>query len=195
MRRHGGVPLMPLAKFTIKSRFETFEGVARRVEQGLRGSAFSIVSKAVKGSLDREFRAQAWAHPQGGMRSWKPRHPLSDKVGPLLGGVGGSIRRSWKIKASGKGRVVASSTHPGAAVHRGSARGNVAEITTRILPKRFDEQGVPLMFYALLSQGIVASSTRLAARGVSVPSRPHASPNPRLRKEVSEGLVGFWVGR
>jgi phage gpG-like protein len=177
----------------ITSRFEGGEGVSRRVKRGLRGKAFGIVSKAVNRSADREFRAEAWSPPQGGTKKWKPRHPLSEKQGPLLGGVGGSLRRSWIVKPSGKNRVVASSTHPGAAVHRGSARGRAGETETRILPKRFNESGVPLMFFALLAKGIVTNPERLAERGVVVPSRPHLTPNPRLRQEINEGLKGFWI--
>jgi hypothetical protein len=184
---------MARMKLTITSRVEVVEDVARRVKTGFIGPAFREVSKALNDSLDAEFRQAAWRTPQGTFKPWRQRHPLSTATGPLLGGVGGSVRQAWKIFPSTRGRVVARSRHPGASVHRGSARGRVGEITTRIMPRRFTDAGVPLMFYALLRKGIVARPARLTERGVEVPSRPHGGANPQLRRDVNQRLLRVWL--
>lgn len=184
---------MARIKLKIASKFETLEGVTRRVKAGLQGPAFEIVKRAAERTADEEFSRGAFAQPQGGFKAWKPRHPLSKKRGPLLGGVGGSIRRSWQIRPTGRFRVVFASRHPGAAVHRGSARGGPRETTTRIMPKRFDVDGRPLMWRALARKGIFMSPAKLARRGVVVPSRPHLGPSRRLRRRVNQGLRRFLI--
>jgi phage gpG-like protein len=178
---------------TITSRFEALEGISRRVKEGLRGKSHRIVSMIAERDLDDQFRRQVWKRPQGGTSAWKRRHPLSTKTGPLLGGVGGSVRRSWRVRPSARGRVVLASNHPGAAVHRGSARGRAGETQTRILPKKFNADGRPLMWGALLRKGIVTSPSRLKDRGVVIPSRPHATTHPELRAEIADKLKTYWI--
>lgn len=177
----------------IVSQFETLEGVTRRVGEGFKGRAFDSTKRAAERTADDEFRQGAFALPGGGFKKWKPRHPLSKKRGPLLGGVAGQIRKSWQARPTGRFRVVYASKHPGAAVHRGSARGGPRETSTRIMPKRFGPGGRPLMWGALARKGIFVNADRLAKRGVVVPSRPHLGPSKLLRRRVSEGLRSYWI--
>lgn len=171
--------------FKITSRNEVLAGVTRRVKAGFKGPVYEAGKRAMTETLDEEFRRQSFATRGGGFKVWKRRHPLSKKTGPLLGGVGGRVHKSWTFAPSQKYRLVMRSRLPDAAVHRGSTRGGPRETTTRIMPKRFDQRGRPLMWGALLRKGIVTSPGRLARRGVVVPSRPHAGPSKALRRRFN----------
>jgi len=169
----------------------------------LSGERGAAAIKAVRKSVAREFRQLGWSKPGGGVQRWKPVKPFGDKPGggPPLGGSGGSLARAW---AGGRGgftttsrdRVSVGITHPGAAVHRGGDGTDAGNRITLIRPKRFGKGGVPLMFWALgLGKGAWISFKKLK-KGLEVPSRPHATSNPELVRELErQFLVSLLGGR
>lgn len=172
-------------------RGRQFEDVRRRVKLGLSGGASKRVVKVVDEETDLEFGRGVWSAPDGSLKPWPPRHPLNPSTRPRLGGVGGRIRKSIKLRPSQTGAVVFGSRLIYAAVHRGGAGGNVGFGITRIRPKRIGSDGKSFMGKVLHGKGIHMNDKKLRREGVKIRHAPFLTRSPRKRRAANLAIKTY----
>jgi hypothetical protein len=158
------------------------------------GDSGRQVIRAIRRSVAQEFSGGYWSTPSGGKRQWKPTKPFGEKAGgrPPLGGSAGRLAAAWAGGAGGFEKITSRTAQvgvrmPGAAVHRGGEGARVALRETRIKAKAIGAKGKPKMYWLLgMKYGVWMSPEKLRTTGIAVPSRPHATRNPALSREITD---------
>lgn len=149
---------------------------------------------AMRESVRQEFSEHEWRTPDGGSLRWKETLPFGDKPeGEPLGGPSGWLARAWAGGPSGftvqrPDRVAIGVSHPAVAMHRGGSGTEARERVTIVRPRKTGARGLPAMFWYLGMRFGAWISVRRLERGLEIPSRPHATSNPRL-VEALEGVI------
>jgi phage gpG-like protein len=147
--------------------------------------------EVMRSSVASEFREHQWLTPDGGALRWKETLPFGDRPEKEpLGGPSGTLARAWAGGPSGFStidpqRAAIGISHPGAAMHRGGSGTDARERVTIVRPRKTGAKGLPSMFWYLgLTFGAWISPRRLE-RGLEIPSRPHATSNPKLEADLA----------
>lgn len=178
-------------KLTAAPALRRLAAMSSAAREPMGGDAGRQVVAAIRSSVAKEFAGGYWLTPQGGKRQWKSVHPFGTRrVGDPLGGSSGSLARAWAGGAGGFSRSTARTAEvgvrmAGAAVHRGGGGARVALRETHIRAKKIGKGGRPAMHWLLgMKYGVWMSPEKLRTQGVAVPSRPHATRNPDLNREI-----------
>lgn len=162
---------------------EQIKTILRTPLAGRRGRAAIDLLRA---SVARDFKDHGWHTPDGGLLRWKESLPFGNKPeGEPLGGARGFLARAWAGGSNGfqvqtPQRVAIGVIHPAAAMHRGGSGTDARERVTVIRAEKEGARGLPAMFWYLGMRFGAWISVRKLRRGLEVPSRPHATANPRL---------------
>ena len=191
-----------MASLRIQADMSGMRILLRRLERKLKtpfGSGRFVIA-AIKRSIRSEFVSSAWSHPGGGSIPWTnllDGGKFSRHRKPF-GGAAGELHQQWNkgtpvVTATSVELSPASGRIPDEAIamHRGGGGTSARRRTTRVRAKNVAPSGRMKMHYLLGSRGLWISGSKLAARGVSIPSRPHATANPQLIKEI----IGLTVKR
>jgi hypothetical protein len=157
----------------------------------MKGKVGAEVIAAARKVIAEEFSKGGWFRPRGGFSSWPKGHDFGDKKAPStpLGGPSGSIARAWaggkggfsRVTDGGAGVLIGVSGSPKFAVHRGGQAPTSMAGFTIVRPKR----GQAMRFFLGGQFNAWISAARLA-KGLRIPSRPHATDNPKTRAAVVE---------
>lgn len=152
------------------------------------GSTGREVVKAARSVIMSEFSRGGHERPSGGFAPWPKGHDFGDKKAPPvpLGGVNGRLARAWNGGTGGFERISHESITIGvdliyARVHRGPDSNPVAGRITLIKPRH----GQKMRYFLGLNMSAWLKESTLRA-GLKVPSRPHATNNPKTQAAVSE---------
>lgn len=192
-----------MAKFGVKLQFDRRIPLIREAQRRARNLPMDKVPPAMRRSVRREFASKSWAMPSGGSLRWQPTKPFGEcSPGASTLKRSGTLFRAWSGGAGSVTRVTAKTatigvnpvTVPYAEYHRGMRGGRIdASHVFVIKPKKVARNsrgqfrsgpGHWAMFWYLgLTCGVWLSAETLR-RGLRLPVRPHATNNPRLRKEI-----------
>lgn len=163
-----------------------------------------------RSDIVRQLRAYVFEPPWGGMVRLKPRNPLFGATGPLFGtayqaawlGGSGSITKIGETTAA---FGISGARFPWAGIQRGSwfaiqpadiGREIVIRSTTprrpwkRVAGREHHPQKWALWWALGGKTGVFVSGETLATRGLRVPVRPHAAPNPRIVRRIADRWAG-----
>ena len=153
------------------------------------------VAAAIRRPIAEEFAGGFHYTRTGSRERWQPVPAFGTRPAtvPPLGGPSGSLARAWAGGQGGYQKINPRSATigvnlPFAEVHRGGARGQ--KRVTRIRAKKIGAKGLPAMWWFLgMTFGVWLNPDKLLADGVAVPSRPHATKNPRTVELVRDALL------
>ena len=160
-----------------------FGGVLKVLEAPMGDGRGIQVTRALRESVAKEFSAGAHSLPGGGSAPWDENVQFGTRVLPdtPLGGPGGSLARAWagssvngfqSVEESASNRVLIGVDHPSAQIHRGGSE--AVDRTTTI--------DLTVKAAAFLRHEYQVDTE--AGDEVHIPSRPHATTNPELEKDI-----------
>ena len=171
-----------------EQRLGAIAGVAR---SPMTGAERRETRLALRASVGRDWRARAWHTPTGGVRPWKPvnQPPFGtyQKSNPPLR----RYLRAWQGGPGGFEKSTPTSVQigvrlPGAAAHRGSFGSFIGERVTLIKARRRTGSGkLRMQLFLGLEYGVWIGEAKLLS-GLELHSRPHATKNPELVKQLAD---------
>ena len=186
---------MARGEFRFDMRSEGFEerllAISKTAKAPMTGAERRASRLALRASVARDFAARAWHTPTGGIRPWKqvnvPPFGTYQPSNPPLR----RYRRAWLGGAGGFEKNTPTSVQigvrlPGAAAHRGSFGSFIGERVTLIKAKKRTSSGRLAMFFFFLNEYGVALGEKKLLSGMELHSRPHATANPELTRQLRD---------